>query len=176
MGHLTATGPTKIPSQARDMYVRRFRPVVWSEEICATIMREYKGLKDIFMHTGAGDGFWDGGEEFITFLTKRKAIKGQCEDFCPELKDMLVAAGLPEDALWLTVCKIVSKTTDYRQNHMVLAVETDRETLICCHLRGCFPLDAEEWNNPALEYQWMLREAPGRPWVDLRQRTLADLV
>lgn len=164
--HLTGTKPILPPPAALEMYRRNAAVIPWSREKSALVSRQYRALMKVWQHVSTPDAVWDESTPIVT-EGGRTGFRGQCNDFASELKDALITAKLPEDALRLVVCRFDG------EGHMVLAVETDQATLICCNIVGCWAL-----GRPALrDHEWIAWEAPGRAWESLKPATtLADLL
>ncbi|NIA67761.1 transglutaminase-like cysteine peptidase [Pelagibius litoralis] len=162
--HLKGTGHIDTPDAARELYRRDPVVIPWDDEKDALVSRQFRKLKDLWQFDPKPDGNWKSPEYRV--VGDRVIAQGNCNDFAPTLKAALIVAGLPEQALRLVIC-------DYDGNrHMVLAVETDQGSLICCNIVGCWAL-----GRPALRHHdWIAWEAPGRPWESLEPIELTDLL
>ena len=161
---LRGSGPILPPPSARALYLREAKPIPWDREKSRLVSRQFRALKRIWQFDQRPDSLWK-APEYEVRGDKIIAV-GNCNDFAPILKDSLITAGLPEESLSLVVCRHAGL------GHMVLAVETDQGTLICCNIVGCWAL-----GKPALEHhEWIAREAPGRPWESLEPIGLSTLL
>jgi hypothetical protein len=156
MKHFCGTRPIPTPTAAREMYLRNAALIPWDAEKNALVLRHFRDLKDRWQFDPKPDTEWDCAEPFTT-PSGRSAFKGNCNDFAPALRRAIVAAGLPEDALRLVLC------TFDGLGHMLLAIETDAGTMLCCNITGCWPLDSDNWEH----YEWLSWEGPGRCWESL---------
>jgi predicted transglutaminase-like cysteine proteinase len=80
---------------------------------------------------------------------------GDCRDYALTKRAMLIAAGVPAQALSLAIVR-----TPQNELHMVLLMQTDR---------GEFVLDNRSaWITPWAQtgYRWLMRQAPGRAPLD----------
>jgi hypothetical protein len=156
MKHFRGTRPIPTPQAAREMYLRNAVLIPWDAEKNALVLREFRDLMARWQFDPKPDTEWDCAEPFTT-ASGRSAFKGNCNDFAPMLRRTLVAAGLPEDALRLVICDMGER------GHMLLAIETDAGTMLCCNITGCWPLDSDNWEH----YAWIAWEGPGRAWESL---------
>lgn len=179
--HLTATAPAETPPGATAMYAAQpslrmaEAPAVldWSDAWDELIIRQFRDLK-----FGAADRPEDGPWQFDLapdhdwaspdpmFERGRRFLRGNCNDFAPFFLLRLKAAGIPRGALRLVVCRFGE------QGHMVLAIETDQGTRICCNIRGCFALDSAQWSRHA----WIAWEGHNEAWQSLQPVNLGRLL
>lgn len=156
---LRGQAPLAVPASASTMYARNFRPPALDDALVQLISRVFGDLKRRWQHDPAPDRLWDTPAAIAP--GGRPALKGNCNDFAPELKRRLAAAAgrerLPEEALRLVLC------TYDGAGHMVLAIETAAGTLICCNVVGCRPLG----HGDLRLHDYLAWEAPGRPWESL---------
>jgi hypothetical protein len=156
MKHFRGTRPIETPKSARDMYQRNAVLIPWDAEKNALVLRHFRDLKKVSRFDPKPDREWDCPKPFTT-PSGRAAWDLNCNDFAPMLRRTLVAAGLPEDALRLVICDMGGR------GHMLLAIETDAGTMLCCNITGCWPLDSDNWKH----YEWTAWEGPGRSWESL---------
>jgi hypothetical protein len=167
--HLEGTAPLLPPGAARALYAREFRPILWSPGLARDVSHEFRALKDRWKFDPKPDTTWGASTPFTTAGGKA-ARAGNCNDFAPELKRVLMLhVELPDESLRLVLC------TYDGAGHMVLALVTDAGCFICCNIVGTWPLGA-----PALQrHEYLAWEAPGRPWESLvpaQAVTLAEAI
>ena len=171
-------GRPMVPSSsALDLYARHFEPLEWSAKLNDTIMEQYRKLTDVWQHLPGTSSKWGNAKAFKTKPLRgepRDAYKGRCGDFAVKLKQWLIEKGIDHQALRLVTCEIVTK--DGREPHIVLAVLTTEADLICCNIRGCWPLISEAWDNDAVRYDWKQMEGDGPGWVNIAEQTLDEVL
>ena len=164
MKHLEGVAPILPPAPARAMYRRTYGLPPLRKQEFDEVLRLYRACKKRWLFESEGDRDWDspemeGGPRGALFY------RGNCNDFTPQLQRYIGATSIFRTSLvlcWLG-----------EQAHMVLAVEGDNDTIICCSVRGVFWLSDDDH---AKHYRWIAREAPGRPWETLKRVSLADFV
>lgn len=196
MKHLITTARIATPAPAAALYAAepRLAPahtrvrLGWDDRARDSLLAEFRALNARWQHLPSPHpkGLWNVPKAFTTRPLRggpgKPALRGRCTDFAPQLAIALAASqGVARGALSLTVCTIVSKVSDYVQPHMVLAIETEAGTMICCNIRGCHALDSGEWDNEYLVYRWDRWEDPdpdpAQAWGSLKSLpTLADVV
>lgn len=177
MKHLSGTRACLTPIAAGTMYARQQEweaqeRLPWSDIWHDTVIFEFRRL----LYGNHGEDYagwtqlpgtsnrWDNARR-TDLESGRWTLEGRCGDFCPELKRRLRGRGIPGKCLSLILCK----TPDGR-DHMVLGIETDRGTAICCQIQGCW-----HYGDPAFEgYQWIARETPNG-WEDLETVSVGSL-
>ncbi len=102
------------------------------------------------------DSILYGVEDYWPYPIK---LRGDCEDYALEKRKILIAQGLPADALL-----IVTALNDFSIGHAVLAVNTDRGDFILDNLKG----EIRHWSQ--VNYKWLTRQSTYRPyqWVMLQ--------
>lgn len=177
---LFATAPEAIPPGAAAMYAAQPHlamadaPAVleWSDAWDAVVHRQFRDLK-FGSPEIPGDGPWQfdpapdhkWASPDVVFEHGRRFLRGNCNDFAPFLLLRLMAAGIPRDALRLVVCRFGE------QGHMVLAIETNRGTMICCNVAGCWGL-----GETALQHHsWIAWEGHNGAWESLQPVNLGQL-
>jgi hypothetical protein len=163
-----------MPGAALEMYARAPRLIAWDEIAFRRTLTLSRALKANSRFDPKPDRVWDKALPFIT-AKGRRALHLNCNDFAPRLKRLLHDGGFPLEAMALAICKRPHPGRPGElQGHMILLLETDRGDYLVCNLEGLGRCDDPRWRD----YEWLHREAPGRPWVSLEpakpKGTLAD--
>lgn len=175
------SAPESIPPSAAAMYAANTKlamaakpvRIKWSGAKGKMLKRLFSTLKSgvpgdperagwIFI--SATDKNWASPE--IIHKAGKRFLRGNCNDFAPFLMRALQKAGIPRGAMRLVVCSIGGV------GHLVLAIETQRETRVCCNIKGCWPLSSNQWKS----HHWIAWEGHDGAWESLRSVSLSDLV
>lgn len=172
MTRLSGVGRMSAPASAIDLYEREDGPFPWTEEVQGSVSYLYRTLKEQFKFDRQPDREWKAAKFFKT-QSGRSVYHGNCNDFAPMLKERIAGYGRRygrryggENALRLLLCR------RFGEGHMVLAIQTMEDTIICCNVAGIAPLWDERWEP----YEWLAWEGSGRNWERLKPLTLDQLI
>ncbi len=92
-------------------------------------------------------------------------LVGDCEDYALAKRARLIAAGWPEGALRLALCR-----TEIGEAHLVLTIDTEAGTFVLDNRRSTVLL----WTK--LPYQWIAREVPGKfMWEKIGGKSVTEI-